>query len=508
MAIINSIISWYFKQRIKQIEQQLKTAADIQQEQLSSLLIYAQDTEWGKKYDFRSIKNYSDFKNRIPLQDYETLKPFIQRTMNGEQNILWPSEISWFAKSSGTTADKSKFLPVSYEALEDCHFRGGKDILTIHCNNFPNTKIFDGKGLLIGGSHKVNSLNENSYFGDLSAILMTHLPYWASLLKTPDITIALLDDWETKLDRMAKATLNDNVTNISGVPTWTLLLFEKMLEISGKQHMHEVWPMMELYIHGGVSFLPYRSQFEKLFPNNMRYMETYNASEGFFGIQHNPDKKEMLLMADYGIFYEFVPVEDLDSDNPRSYCLGEVTPGRNYAVVISTNAGLWRYMIGDTISFTGTNPYTFNITGRTKAFINAFGEELMVDNAEKAIAHACAFTGALVKDYTAAPVFMEQGQEAKHQWFFEFGTLPNDMNEFLVQLDLHLKEVNSDYESKRTHDIALKLPEIISVPEGTFYRWMKSKGKLGGQHKVPRLSNNRIIAEEMLLMLSGQRAEG
>lgn len=501
MALINSILSWIMKKRIHQIEFFLKYPHEVQEEWLFNLIQTAANTEWGKKYDYKSIETYEEFQKRVPIQNYDTLKPYIERMMKGEQNILWPSEIRWFAKSSGTTSDKSKFIPVSIESLEECHYKGGKDLLCFYCTNNPDTKIFTGKCLVLGGSHQINPLNEESQYGDLSAVLIKNLPIWAEFHRTPDISITLMENWEEKIEKMAQATMNVNVTNISGVPTWTVILAKRILEITGKNHLLEVWPNLELYFHGAVNFAPYREQFKKLIPSeNMSYLETYNASEGFFGIQDQPHADEMLLMLDYGIFYEFLPLEQIDSDNPRTLTLSEVELDKNYALIISTNCGLWRYLIGDTIKFTSLNPYRIKITGRTKHFINAFGEELIIDNAERALVIACKETEAIIKDYTAGPIYFDEKSTGGHEWIIEFEKAPKDLQYFTEVLDKALKETNSDYEAKRKGDMALRMPIIHQAKTGTFYNWMKNRGKLGGQHKVPRLSNDRIYIEEILAM--------
>lgn len=501
MAVFSTMMGWYFRKRIASLEHAIKNSAETQSNVLKRLVSDARDTEWGRKYDFRSIQSYNDFKERFPIQDYETLKPLIDRVMQGETDVLWPGEIIWFAKSSGTTNDKSKFIPVSYETLEECHFQGGKDVLTYYCLNTPESEIFDGKSLLIGGSHKINSFNENTFYGDLSAVLMNNMPTWANLLKTPDKSIALMDDWELKLEKMANQVIQENVTSISGVPTWTIVLLEKLMAMKGVKDVSEVWPNLQLYIHGGVSFTPYREVFKNMISGSkMRYLETYNASEGFFGMQNDLSDHSMLLMPDYGIFYEFVKVTDLEEAHPKTYLLGEVEKDVNYAIIISNNSGLWRYMLGDTITFTSINPYKFTITGRTKLFINAFGEEVVIDNAERAIAHACAVTDSKVREYTAAPIFLDKEDHAGHEWLIEFEKEPHSIHDFTQALDSKLKEVNSDYEAKRHKDIALKMPRVQSVPGNTFYNWLKVKGKLGGQHKVPRLSNDRKVVDEILRM--------
>lgn len=499
MALLNSVLSWLMKKRMHQIELFLKFPHDVQTEWFRRLIHDAQDTEWGQRYDFRSLERVEDFRERVPVSDYDTIKPYIDRLRQGEQNILWGSEIRWFAKSSGTTSDKSKFIPVSQEALEECHFRGGKDMLSLYCLNYPDTEIFDGRSLAMGGSHQICEVNNEAFYGDLSAILMQNLPYWAELLRTPNLSIALMDEWESKIEKMAEATRKHDVTSISGVPSWTLLLLRRILALSGKENLHEVWPNLEVFFHGGVSFNPYREQFAAIIPDpRMRYMETYNASEGFFGIEDIPGSGELLLMLDYGIFYEFMPLEELGSEHPRCIGLDEVELGKNYALIINTNAGLWRYLIGDTIKFTSINPYRIRITGRTKSFINVAGEELIVDNAEKALAIACEKCDAIVDEYTAAPRFSTAETKLAHEWLIEFERPPRDLPFFRETLDNALKSLNSDYEAKRYQNMILDQPVLHSLPQGTFYAWMKKKGKLGGQHKVPRLSADRKHLEDIL----------
>ena len=505
MALINSVISWLMKQRIHQIELFMKYPNEVQFDWLRNLLNSAKSTEFGRKYDFKSIKTREEFNNRIPVNDYDSIKPFIERLLKGEQNLLWPTEIKWFAKSSGTTNDKSKFIPVSQEALEECHFKGGKDLLSIYCNNHPETLLFDGLGLAMGGSHQVAEISNESYYniGDLSAIIIQNLPFWVEFRRTPNLSIALMDEWESKIEKMAAATIPHNVTSASGVPSWTLLLFRRVLEITGKSNLLEVWPNFELFIHGGVSFLPYRDQFDKILPSgNVHYIETYNASEGFFSIQDRDAADDMLLMLDYGIYYEFIPMDRIGKENPQSLSLDEVVTETNYALVISTNGGLWRYLIGDTITFTSLNPYRIKITGRTKNFINAFGEELIVDNAEKALSIACERCNTIITEYTAAPVYSKEEKTGAHEWLIEFEIPPNDIDFFTSIFDNALKSLNSDYEAKRYHDMILNEPIIRILPKGTFYAWLKSKGKLGGQSKVPRLFNDRKYVEEILEMMN------
>ncbi|MEO8795620.1 MAG: GH3 auxin-responsive promoter family protein [Daejeonella sp.] len=502
MTLVNSIFTWIMKKRMHQIDLFIKYPHDVQEEWFQSLISTAQHTEWGKEYGYSSIYTQEQFKERVPIQNYDTLKPYIEKMMRGEQNVLWPSEIKWFAKSSGTTSDRSKFIPVSEEALEECHFKGGKDLLTLFCDNRPNTKIFTGKCLVLGGSHQINQLNTDSSFGDLSAVLIKNLPFWAEFYRTPDMSITLMDNFEEKVEKMAQATIDVNVTNLSGVPTWNIVLAKRVLEITGKDNLLEVWPNLELYFHGAVNFTPYREQFKKLIPSDdMYYLETYNASEGFFGIQDQPNSEEMLLMLDYGIFYEFLPMEDFDKENPKTLGLDEVELNKNYAIIISTNAGLWRYMIGDTIKFTSLSPFRIQISGRTKHFINAFGEELIIDNAEQALRKACSETDAIIRDYTAGPIYFEGDQAGGHEWIIEFEQSPNDLERFIDIMDQTLREVNSDYDAKRFKDMALRRPLVHVAAEGTFYNWMKNRGKLGGQHKVPRLANDRAYIEEILKMI-------
>jgi len=502
MPIFNSVFTWFMKKRIHQIELFQKYPNEVQEEWFEQLISGAENTEWGKKYQYKSINRLSQFKQRVPIQNYDTLKPYIDRMLKGEQNVLWHSGIRWFAKSSGTTSDRSKFIPVSEESLEDCHLKGGKDMLTMYFNDRPNARIFTGKSLTLGGSNQVSQLHPDASFGDLSAVIMKNLPLWAEFYRTPHLDIALIEDFEEKIEKMARATIDVNVTSISGVPTWNLLLFKRILEITGKKNLLQVWPNLELYFHGAVNFTPYREQFKKLIPNeDMYYLETYNASEGFFGIQDSFGSDDMLLMLDYGVFYEFLPLEHLHDDNPKTLTLDEVELDKNYALIISTNAGLWRYMIGDTVRFTSLSPFRIQITGRTKHFINAFGEELIIDNAERALAEACSQTGAIIRDYTAAPVYFNGDECGAHEWVIEFEQKPAEFERFVDLLDETLRRINSDYDAKRFKDMALRRPIVRKVPQGTFFNWMKEKGKLGGQNKVPRLANNREYMDSILKML-------
>lgn len=499
MSLIHSIVSWVMKQRVHQIELFLKYPHEVQLDWFKKLIQSARDTEFGKQHGFKDISNYRQFAEQVPVRDYEALKPYIERMMMGEQNVLWSTEVRWFAKSSGTTSDKSKFIPLSQESLEECHFKGGKDMLAIYCNNHPESKIFSGKGLTLGGSHQINVKSGNTWFGDLSAIIMEHLPVWVEYMRTPDLNIALLGEWESKLERIAHHTIEEDVTNLSGVPSWMLVLLQRILEIKGSKNILEVWPNLELFMHGGVNFGPYRDQYKALIPSDqMHYLETYNASEGFFGIQDRDNYDDMLLMLDYGIFYEFIPADQFESSNPKVIWLDEVQTDVNYVVLITTNGGLWRYVIGDVIRFSSINPYRMRIVGRTKQYINTFGEELMVDNAERALAIACEKTGAIVREYTAGPVYMELNNSGGHEWIIEFDKVPEHIGYFTEVLDNALKTLNSDYEAKRYKNITLAPPRVYVVEQGTFYNWMKERGKLGGQNKVPRLANDRRYLDGLL----------
>lgn len=484
-----------------QIELFIKYPVDVQQEWMSKLLAEAAFTEFGKAHSFSDIRNYEQFKNNIPLNNYETLKPYIERMRRGEQNLLWHTEIKWFAKSSGTT-DKSKFLPVSEESLEGCHYNAGRDMITLHCYNNPETQLFTGKNLALGGSFKEDHFeNHNSYHGDVSAIIIQNLPMWADFFRAPEISIALMDEWESKLERMALSMMDENVTSLAGVPSWMLVLLKRILEKKKVNSIYEVWPNLEVYFHGGVSFAPYKDQFIKLLGNDkINYLQLYNASEGFFGIQDQLKSDELLLMLDYGIFYEFQEIKDFIAGDPdKVISLQDAKIGVDYAMIITTNAGLWRYELGDVIQFTSTNPYRFKISGRTKQHINVFGEELMVHNADVAIATACEKTHAMVRDYTVAPVFMQNNSGA-HEWLIEFEKEPENFEYFNAVLDETLKKQNSDYEAKRYNNFVLHFPHIKKMPQQSFYKWLKANNKIGGQYKIPRLSNDRKILEEILAL--------
>ena len=484
-----------------QIEQWVLDPVAVQREVLQDLVTSAQYTEIGRKYYFSKLFSIKEFKKSVPIHEYDDIKPYINRIMEGEENLLWNTPIKWFAKSSGTTNDNSKFSPISEESLQDNHFLAAKDVLTMYYHFHPDSDLLTGKGLVIGGSHTIHQINDEVQYGDLSAVLLQNSPSWSNWIRTPELHIALLDEWENKIEQLAQNTVRENVTSISGVPTWTLVLMKKILENTGKKNILEVWPSLELYIHGGVSFTPYRAQFAKIIGGKINYLEIYNASEGFFAAQDYPGEDGMLLFTNHGIFMEFMPVEEYGKPEPQTIGLKDVELGKNYAPVISTNGGLWRYLLGDTIMFTTLGPYRVRVSGRLKHYINAFGEEVIVDNADKAILAAANKSAVIVNDYTAAPVYFGDHSNGAHEWLIEFETDPENIALFSEELDRALKELNSDYEAKRYKDIALRPPIVKIVPKGLFTSWLRKKGKLGGQHKVPRLSNDRKNIDELLEML-------
>lgn len=502
MSIVSSVITWVLKRRYDQIQAFCRNPHETQQAIFQSIITQASTTEWGRKYGYADIKTIRTFKERVPVSTYEDIYPYIERMMLGEQNILWPTPIHWFSKSSGTTNARSKFIPVSQESLEQCHYKGGKDLICLYLQNREGTRVLHGKNLAIGGTYQHFDQNPEVRFGDVSAIIMKNLPSWAQWMRTPRIEVALMDKWEEKIEKIAEETLSVDVTSLSGVPTWMVVLLQRVMEIKGAKTLHEVWPNLEVFLHGAVSFTPYRELFKQMIPDpKMSYLETYNASEGFFGIQDDLSlTDEMLLMLDYGIYYEFAPMEEVGKLFPKTLGLDEVELNKNYALIISSNGGLWRYMIGDTIKFTNLNPFRVKVSGRTKHFINAFGEELIVENAEIGIAQACQVTHAIISNFTAAPVFMQTNGKGGHEWIIEFEKMPDDLAVFTQILDQKLREINSDYDAKRYQDIALQAPLIHVAPKGTFYEWLKRRGKLGGQHKVPRLSNSREYVEEIKAM--------
>ncbi|PWJ54731.1 GH3 auxin-responsive promoter [Dyadobacter jejuensis] len=507
MKLVNDMTVWFLNRRYERIEQFKKRPIETQQRMFTELLETARYTEWGSKYNYGQIKTIREYQQQVPVSTYEDLYPYIERVLKGEANVLWPSSIEWFSKSSGTTNARSKFLPVSPEALEECHYEGGKDMMTLLIQNRPDTKVFDGKGLSIGGTLHANPFDDYTQVGDVSAVIMQNLPAWGEIMRTPPLDVALMDHWESKLEKMAEICSEENVTSILGVPTWTIVLLDLIMERNNKTNLLEIWPDFEVFVHGAVSFEPYRDLFiQKYFPSKgVSYLETYSASEGFFAIQDDLDKiGEMLLMLDYGIFYEFIPLDQVGQKHPKALLLDEVEVGVNYALVISTNAGLWRYLIGDTIKFTSIDPFRLKVSGRTKHFINAFGEEVIVENADHAIKTAANSTDSLVANYTAGPVYMGDGSRGRHEWIIEFSKSPTDQAEFNRILDESLREVNSDYDAKRYKDMALLPPLIHIAPAGTFYSWMGSRNKLGGQNKVPRLSNDRSYLDDLLAILADQ----
>lgn len=502
IPIVNSIASWFLKKRFHQIELFIKYPNEVQNELLFSLLKQAKDTEIGKRHDFASIKTYKEFNERVPLINYEIMQPLIERSRKGEHNIYWPRPIKWFAKSSGTTNAKSKFIPVSMESLEDCHYAASKDLLCMYLNNNEDALLFTGKSLRLGGSKELYKEN-GTVFGDLSAILIDNMPFWAEFSSTPSSRVSLMSDWETKMQAIVDETINENVTSLAGVPSWMLVLLNNVLEKTGKESLFEVWPNLEVYFHGGVSFNPYIDQYRSILPKtSFKYYEIYNASEGFFAIQDQNYSGDLLLMLDYGIFYEFIPMDQYGTEAQEVIPLSDVKLNINYAIVITTNAGLWRYKVGDTIRFVSLKPHRIKVSGRTKHHINAFGEELIIENAEDALKKVCKRTSAEIVDYTAAPIFMKGKEKGAHEWIIEFKTPPENMSYFEELFDNALKALNSDYEAKRYNNMTLNKPTIHSARPHLFYDWMKENDKLGGQHKVPRLSNSRKYVDELLRLNS------
>jgi hypothetical protein len=502
VKILSPAISRFARFRLWSIQQWMDDAATTQFHVWQDLVTAGQHTDFGRRHRFTQIQSLQDFKKAVPIHEYEDLKPYIDRMMQGEEHVLWNTPVNWFAKSSGTTSDKSKFIPISEESLQDNHYKASKDVLSFYYASHPDSDLLTGKGLVIGGSHQISQVNEDIQFGDLSAVIVQNSPFWSNWIRTPDTSIILMDEWESKIEKLAQTTVNEKVTSMAGVPTWLIVLLKRILEISGKDTIKEVWPGLELYMHGGVSFIPYRQQFEQLIGAPINYLEMYNASEGFFAAQDDVNCEGMLLMCEHGIFYEFMPVEEYGKDHPQTLQLDQVEEGVNYAPVITTTGGLWRYLLGDTIQFTSLNPFRVKVSGRLKHFINAFGEEVIVDNSDKAIAIACEKTGAVVRDYSAAPIFFSAQENGAHEWLIEFEKEPGSLDAFTASLDQALQTVNSDYEAKRYKDIALRMPLVHAVPPDTFTNWLSSKGKLGGQHKVPRLSNERAFLEEILATIS------
>ncbi|MDL1913746.1 MAG: GH3 auxin-responsive promoter family protein [Bergeyella sp.] len=496
-SIFNSVVNWFIKDRIDRIGNFLKEPIETQNSVLFSLLEKSKHTVYGRKHGFKDIDNLSDFQSQVPIVRYEDFEPYIERTRRGEPNVIWNGKIKQFAKSSGTTNAKSKYIPITEESLRDCHFRAGKDLISIYCNNHPKNQLFSNKNLRLGGSAELYE-NYNTKYGDLSAILIDNLPFWIEITTTPSKKTSLMTEWEAKIKAIVAQVKKENVGSISGVPSWMLILLKKILEESNKSTIAEIWSQLEVFFHGGISFKPYKEEYRKIIGKEINFYEIYNASEGFFAMQDRCRSDELLLMLDYGIFYEFIKLQDLDKEFPRAYTLGEVEPGENYAVVISSNGGLWRYLLGDTIYFTSIAPHRLKISGRTKHFINTFGEELMIDNVEKALEKACKATQAVVREYTGAPIFMSSSSQGGHEWLIEFSKKPKKIEDFNTIFDEELQKVNSDYEAKRYKDITLKKPVIHVGKDRVFYVWMSQRGKLGGQNKVPRLSNTREYIEPLL----------
>lgn len=503
MSIVDNVIKWGLKRRWPKIKHFMQHPDEVQKRMFTKIVELARNTEWGKKYHYKDIRRYEQFQERVPISSYEDLYPYIERMLRGEQNVLWSSKINWFAKSSGTTNARSKFIPVSRETLQKCHFRGGRDMLSLVVVNKPDTRFFKGKGLSIGGSLSSSPEWKDAHFGDVSAVIMHHMPRWAQYLRAPRLETAMMPNWEDKIEAMATETIPINITSALGVPTWTIVLFKRILEITGAKHIKEVWPDFEIFVHGAVAFQPYRELFDSLAPG-ISYMETYNASEGFFGLQDDFSRDDMLLMLDYDMFYEFIPLSEVDKEHPQTLTLEQVEMNKNYAMIISNSSGLWRYKIGDTVKFTSLNPFRVKITGRTKHFINAFGEEVIIENAETAITAACNATGAVLNNFTAGPIYLGTESKGGHEWIIEFARSPSSMEDFTTVLDQTLRDVNSDYDAKRHMDMALVKPMVHNVPEGTFYEWLKQRGKIGGQIKVPRLANSRKYLDEILNLVNSR----
>ncbi len=499
IGFINSIATWWLNKRLSDLRLFTKNPLNTQEEQLNILIEKGRNTLYGQNLGFENFKNYENFKNRVPLNNYESLSPFIQKMMKGENNILWPGKVKWFAKSSGTTSSRSKFIPVTQDILQLTHFQGAKDVLAYYFYHNPNTKLLKGKTLKLGGSKKLHKHGQ-AYVGDLSAIMIDNMPFWTNLVTVPEKKTALLADWEIKLQRIIQEALSNQLTGLAGVPSWIMLFLKEALQQTGKKHILEIWPDLEVFFHGGVSFKPYKESFRQFFPSEkFNYLEIYNASEGFFALQDQPERSDMLLMLDYGIFYEFIPLSAFNEvDSTQVLTLNDVQPNVNYAMVITTMSGLWRYIIGDTIRFTSIRPYRIEITGRTKHYINAFGEEVIIAQTDKALTKAAQQTGALVKEYTVAPLYMDANKQGRHEWLIEFEKLPENINRFSYLLDQYLQSLNSDYQAKRYKNITMAAPKINIASQNLFYLWLEKKGKLGGQNKVPRLLNNRKIIESLL----------
>ena len=497
----NAVFSHIIKKRIPRIRNYSSSPISCQKTVLEQLLKKAQKTSFGLLHHFNEIRSKEQFQTLVPLSSYDTLYPYIKRQIEGEENVLWPGKTSWFAKSSGTSGNTSKLLPITVDSLYENHYAGGKDLLAIYYENHSNRKLYNAKHLIIGGSTQINTQTNNTSIGDLSAFIVENLPWWTEIRRTPKRKIALMDNWEEKLDQMAHATLNDNICIVAGLPSWTLVLFQRVLDISGKKNIHEVWPNLELYIHGGMNIDPYRKAFEKMLPNpNMNYVQAYNASEGYFGLQDRKESSDMLLLTDAQVYYEFIPMDEFKGLNSKNVIdLEEVSIDVEYAIVLTTSAGLWRYIIGDTICFTSILPYRFQVTGRTTHYINAFGEKTIISHVEKALSEAASENDILVFDFTVAPYFEESKGSGGHEWLIALNAEnENQIHTLEAAIESNMKSLNVDYEGKRKDSINMLAPKFSYVQKNIFERWLKKKNKLGGQHKIPRVQNDRIFIEELL----------
>ena len=492
-----------FSHRVKKSLRWVGDGEQAQRDQLAWLIAKARRTHWGESHHYEAIRSYEDFAQKVPVSTYEDLAPWIMRQLGGEKDVLWRGRVNRFAQSSGTSNGKSKYIPVTSDALQMCHYKGASSVVAHYLNLYPDSRMFSGKGLILGGSfaNEVTDLRSDARVGDLSAHLIEKVNPFVNLMRVPSKDIALMVDWEKKLPALVEASIGENITNLSGVPSWFLVMLKAVIEKAGATSIHEVWPNLEVFFHGGISFKPYRSQYAAITDvSKMRYIETYNASEGFFAVQDTIDSRAMLLLLDVGVFYEFMPLDQLDNPTPKLVPMWEVEPGKVYGLVISSCNGLWRYAIGDTVKIESVNPVKISIAGRTKHFINAFGEELMVHNAEVAIAKVCDEMDCAILNYTAAPVYAADNSKGRHEWLIEFSKRPADLDMFATRLDELLQQENSDYQAKRYKGIFLDTLTVVEAKEGLFDCWLGSTGKLGGQRKVPRLANNRQFIEPMLKM--------
>lgn len=507
MLTLTSLLRPIFMKRIKESGNFEKYEDEIQFAQLKKLLKSATETEYGKRYGFKHIYNYNDYRRQVPLVHYEDIRDYVMRMLKGEKDILWHGVVKNYAQSSGTSDGKSKYIPITQEGFRHCHYQGTFDTVAHYLKLNPGSRVFDGKAFILGGSF-ANEIHpgNNVKVGDLSANLIDRMNPLANLVRIPSKQIALLEDWSVKLPALVEASLNQNVTNISGVPSWFLSVIKEVLKRKGVDNIHDVWPNLEVFFHGGISFRPYREQYNAITDcSKMHYLETYNASEGFFAVQTSWDSPGMMLIPDSGIFYEFIPLSETDKEYPETVAIDGVEKGKTYELVISSSNGLWRYRLGDTVRIEQTNPVKITIAGRTKHFINAFGEELMVYNADEALERTLKECGGAIANYTVAPVFATRTSKGRHEWLIEFEQMPDNMEQFAETLDRHLKEANSDYEAKRFQNLFIDRLTIVTARHGIFDEWLKNRGgKLGGQRKIPRLSNDRTIMEELLKLNNKQ----